>query len=762
MLVFSSWVRFASRTSNFRQILTFGDTGLYCHKDDRVRAFVGGNWLISAPVTGTMGSWYHVFMVVDGLTSRLYINGALSSSGTAKPNTTIEVSAWETPDPMAGNSYDIGPAFIANTDIAEEDALQAAMDLSFPNPDYEYQSEFVPEFVPVVKIRSVKKNLSGLCTVEASHTVRPGRNRAKFPYKVADRRSKSVCHFLANDLNVGDPVSFPARFFEVAGSGEFNGETTLTVEPADELPTELPPVEDRIPLGGNADNPRYYSEGYEYGNDFQRLHDWKNDSTFAEDAVLDQETGIPVGDAVHHWSFGARSAEEGYYIYWQGSGELSLSFRDEHNAGDNFGVDGEWKWKYYAPGFDRRIQKAGEVTAMKAQWESELANIDRNSSGAARERWKPYTTIRHSKSLAISPSSMENPEDLTGPNFLGGINNLITRCRLTNDLGIDYAMFSVPHLGTEAFMRKFFEQIRDHLYPSIKVIAEYSNEVWNTAGPYSGQTNYVLRLAEELGITFHEAYVAKSLQMERIGIEVLGDRYYKTMLAGQFGVASMSNLRYRLGLEAGIKRGCISNAIYFGPDLDFKSEETQDFLAECSAEQMVDLVRVSLDQDYASFNAIREHINEYPECECWAYEGGWSFSSPWINADNIEKLRKVAVEAPLHPKQVQLYQYAYRLAKDAGFSMFMHFSPDPQAWSIKDTSIKTWSDRNRWDQEAGMLPGQSPRAFAAVQWTSDNDVPPPPPPEPSPTVTITLPRESAITLRNLLDQSLTVESEIND
>lgn len=60
---------------------------------------------------------------------------------------------------------------------------------------------------------------------------------------------------------------------------------------------------------------------------------------------------------------------------------------------------------------------------------------------------------------------------------------------LCNRLKID-GWFCIPHMADDNYIRAFAELVRDNMDPALRVFVEYSNEVWNWAGPYP-QSHYV-------------------------------------------------------------------------------------------------------------------------------------------------------------------------------------------------------------------------------------------------------------------------------
>ena len=62
------------------------------------------------------------------------------------------------------------------------------------------------------------------------------------------------------------------------------------------------------------------------------------------------------------------------------------------------------------------------------------------------------------------------------------------------------AWFCVPHQADDTFVRELARLIRDQLDPALKAYVEYSNETWNSAGPFS-QTIWVQDQGEALGLS---------------------------------------------------------------------------------------------------------------------------------------------------------------------------------------------------------------------------------------------------------------------
>lgn len=713
----STWIRFGERSSVYSLIASYGDSlELRAYSSERVRVnFPGGGYLITHKIMGTLDSWYHLLIEVENGEGRLFVNG-LPAGTTASGE--IAAGEWVVRDAPEGNSWDIGDTAVWFDDAPSRNEIFESLVSGQRLKSQQYlDTKYKARLEPAVKAVSAKLNESGLLTLEFSHVADRGSGADEFSWPVAWRgRGAKICHVPTTGLQVGDTITVPSRFIEVETTGEFNGKTDIKVTAAEEL-TELPLPAERVPLAGNAGPGRYFSNVFRYGNDLQKLTRWTVlGSGFKEDAELDPATGIPIGDAEHHWSFTDRRNAEGYVLQWKGAGRLELSHSGSSRPTETGVTADGWRYASYPPGHDGRIRKIGEVTAMRGQWESLLADIDKGSTAEARELWAPFACIRHMGSMGTNSSTVVNPEDLVGPEFVGQRHNcnIPALCRLTNELGVEAAWFCVPHAATDACVRRMFELIRDNLAPNIAVYIEYTNEAWNYGGAYKPQTRYVRDLDKTKSI--NENYAKRSVEIETIGIEVLGDRYGKTILAGQFAVPSKANGRYLLAVQYGLQRGAISNAVYFSPDILDEDPATWAALKEMDGSQLMDLTKYSLEEDLVNFRQIRDFCQEH-NVECLAYEGGWSYSNRKVNAGNFDFVGRVALEGARHPKQVELHHYAYTLSQQYGFTLAMHLAPEKGGWDLLPQKFKTWSDYEAWDQKPGTGTGQSPRGLAPITWS---------------------------------------------
>lgn len=91
-----------------------------------------------------------------------------------------------------------------------------------------------------------------------------------------------------------------------------------------------------------------------------------------------------------------------------------------------------------------------------------------------------------------------------------------------NETGID-PWFTLPHLATDAYIRRFAEMVRDGLDPARKVYVELSNEVWNWQFAQAHWAEEAGRSRWGAGQTWVQAYALRAARMAQIWSAVFGD-----------------------------------------------------------------------------------------------------------------------------------------------------------------------------------------------------------------------------------------------
>jgi len=86
--------------------------------------------------------------------------------------------------------------------------------------------------------------------------------------------------------------------------------------------------------------------------------------------------------------------------------------------------------------------------------------------------------------------------------------------------------FCMPHMADDRFVRRFAEEVRNHLPPGRRVYVEYSNEVWN--GLFE-QAQYARRQGLELGLSADGSEAQRRFQAQR-SVEIF--RIWESVFGG--------------------------------------------------------------------------------------------------------------------------------------------------------------------------------------------------------------------------------------
>ncbi|MEM6315801.1 MAG: hypothetical protein AAF743_17060, partial [Planctomycetota bacterium] len=84
--------------------------------------------------------------------------------------------------------------------------------------------------------------------------------------------------------------------------------------------------------------------------------------------------------------------------------------------------------------------------------------------------------------------------------------------QLGNELGKD-VWLNVPHAANDDYVTQLARLVRDNLNPELDVWIEYSNETWNTAGPFRAQYDHVQMLADQWDVSHDTAHGMRSGQI---------------------------------------------------------------------------------------------------------------------------------------------------------------------------------------------------------------------------------------------------------
>lgn len=160
------------------------------------------------------------------------------------------------------------------------------------------------------------------------------------------------------------------------------------------------------------------------------------------------------------------------------------------------------------------------------------------------ERLAPFTTLRMLDWNQTNGSNQSvwssRPQPNRSPRVHGGVSyedmiHLANRART-------HLWITVPHLATDDYVSNLAQLLAERLDPELRVIIEYSNEIWNDSYPFNIQANYCQQQGLALGLSTNALQARlrfqalRSRQIWALMRPILGDRMVR--LAAGFLVNS--------------------------------------------------------------------------------------------------------------------------------------------------------------------------------------------------------------------------------
>lgn len=289
--------------------------------------------------------------------------------------------------------------------------------------------------------------------------------------------------------------------------------------------------------------------------------------------------------------------------------------------------------------------------------------------------------------------------------------------------------FCMPHMATDEYVRNFAQLVKEQLDPALKVYVELSNEVWNWSFP---QSQYALAQGRERwnveGDAFMQWYGMRAAQMADIWKEVFADQPDRV-------VAIMGTQTVWRGLENAaldcplwVAEGntpCYHHvdayaiAGYFGGNLYRQDTDVQEFESWLedpdggfakTATQIAEGTLLPAGDYDDSLPGVRDLFNYHAQVaqerglSLFVYEGGQHLAAP----DN-DRLTEFLIELNRRPEMYDLYLQLLNEWKEAGGSLFMHYSDiyRPNRWG-------SWGALEHVDQEG------SPKYDALIDFLAEN------------------------------------------
>ena len=265
--------------------------------------------------------------------------------------------------------------------------------------------------------------------------------------------------------------------------------------------------------------------------------------------------------------------------------------------------------------------------------------------------------------------------------------------------------FTIPHLATDDYIRKFAEMVKQRLAPNRKAYVEWSNEVWNWQFP---QTRYADQKAQELGLgSLHEYYARRSIEMFNIWTSVFGNEQarFVRVLAVQSSVPGPAkrtmDYRHEIYGLASENADALAIAPYL---IDLHGEETGR-----TVDQVLDQLPESM--DFFLGRAAEQAANASARgLVLIAYEGGQHLVGKFA-AVNDAALNQLYDAANRHPRMKDLYLTYLARWRALGGQLFVHYS-----------SMSNYSKWGRWGslEYMGQPRSTAPKYDALQQFITEN------------------------------------------
>jgi hypothetical protein len=287
---------------------------------------------------------------------------------------------------------------------------------------------------------------------------------------------------------------------------------------------------------------------------------------------------------------------------------------------------------------------------------------------------------------------------------------------LANTLRKD-AWICIPHAADDDYVRRAAQLLRASLDPSLRLYVEYSNETWNSAGPFT-QTSYVQDTGVALGLDTRgfeagQKFVAlRSAEIWKIFEDEFGAASSRVInvLATQSANPYVTQLRrdafddsainpYRVFPEA------LALAPYFGRTYapsEVPPYPTVSQLLDVVAPQTIQQVRTTVQQ--------QKQIADAQGWQVICYEGGQHFVGI-DGAENDPTLTQILHDANRDPRMYTRYVEYMNMLRSEGVEIFTHFS-----------NCGDWSKWGAWSmleyQDQPMT--EAPKFRAVLDWMAAN------------------------------------------
>lgn len=243
--------------------------------------------------------------------------------------------------------------------------------------------------------------------------------------------------------------------------------------------------------------------------------------------------------------------------------------------------------------------------------------------------------------------------------------------------------FNMPHLADDAYVRRFAEEVRDTLAPSLPVYVEYSNEVWNSL---FDQASYAREQGLKLGLSSNDYeaqllyYARRTTEILSIWEEVFGkdrDRVIGVYAAHSANIWTSTTILSSEGV--GDHADVLAIAPYFGAGLG--SPEQAEAVSGWSTDMVFEALSGEVAGENRSLIRAQADVARQHGLKLVAYEGGQHLVGHG-GAENNDKLTALFIAANRDPRMGALYVDHLRNWWEAGGDVYALFSSmsEPSKW----------------------------------------------------------------------------------
>jgi hypothetical protein len=293
---------------------------------------------------------------------------------------------------------------------------------------------------------------------------------------------------------------------------------------------------------------------------------------------------------------------------------------------------------------------------------------------------------------------------------------------LSNTLNQD-AWICIPHRADDELVRETARLLRDQVEPHLRILVEYSNETWNTSGPFS-QTVYVQDQGQALNLSpdrwqAGQLFVARrSAQIWKIFEEEFSGPHASRLvkvLAAHAGNPATANLRLRGLVDPVInpdqvQPDALAIAPYFGVNYTPANITANGYP---TVDEVVTSASISAIQQVRDMVRNHRAIADAHGWDLICYEGGQHFVGVG-GAEGNTTLTQILIAANRDPRMYDRYIEYLNALQEEGVREFYNFSHvgAPSQWG-------SWGVLETQDQ-----PLETAHKMRALRdWIANNPVP---------------------------------------